>query len=84
MPIDLKHANKSQLLAALRERYAASTGAETLRLAAKIKTHMDAGDITDADMRGAFGLSVAGWATAKSRITSHASTHATTKSARGE
>ena len=84
MAIELKYAAPEQALAALREAYKNSEGAEVLRLAAKLRFHMDAGDFTATQVRNAFGLSTSQWATLRAKLNSNASAHEATKNARGE
>jgi len=84
MALSLKYATHTQALSALREAYKLSTGQETLRLATKLKTYIDAGDFTDSDIQSAFGLSVAQLAQFKARVAANANSHASIKSAVGE
>lgn len=84
MALDLKFATKAQLIAEARRRYRDSTGNETLRLADWLMTHLDAGDLTDAELAAAFGLNPGQWTAMKARIKAHSDNARAERSARGE
>jgi len=81
----LKHATKAQLLARIRERYKAATQQDALRLAKLLDTWIDAGYLTDAEGRAAFGgLTVTQWNNLKSRINTKAAQYDALLEAEGE
>lgn len=84
MALPFKHATVDQLVAAWRERYAQSTGVETGRLAHLMQTWLDAGDVADDKLRGAFGATVAQYAQIKGRLTAAAQRYRASKADRGE
>lgn len=57
--IALKHQTKAQFVARLRERYRTAKAGELAVLATWLVNHLDAGDITIAEIRTAFGLTQA-------------------------
>ena len=84
MAIELRHATKGQLVAAFRARYRDSTAEETLRLAEWCITHLDAGDLNDAELRAAFGMTMGAWTSLKARMKTHSDNRKSIKAARGE
>lgn len=72
----LAHATKGQLLAAWRERFRASEGDDTVRLAARMQEWIDAGAVTDADLDKLTTLPLA---TVKAAISDRASIHRAAK-----
>lgn len=80
----MKYATEEQLIQALRERFKDASGAEVYRLSVKIKSMLDSNVFTDAEMRSAFGATVAEWATLKGKITSNAAAYNAMQNARGE
>jgi hypothetical protein len=63
--LSLKYQSRVQFLTRLRADYESATGERTALLATLILGWIDSGDVADADMRAAFGLSVAQWAQLK-------------------
>lgn len=56
MALVLQHQTAAQFVARFRERYRSSSGAECARLAAWLYDRYAAGDVTQAQIRNAFGL----------------------------
>lgn len=84
MALVLNHQTKAQFLTRLRERHASASGDEAARLSARLADWIDAGDITDAQARAAFALTVAQWSAAKARMTTLRTHYAAVLAARGE
>lgn len=84
MALDLKFATKAQLVAAFRSRYRDSAGNDTLRLAEWVIGHLDAADLTDAEMAAAFGLNAGQWTALKARMKAHADNAKAARAAKGE
>lgn len=70
MALDLKHQTVQQLLARVRASYLLSEGVDACRLASWLTDAIDAGDVTDAQARAAWGMTVAQWAAFKGRLNS--------------
>jgi hypothetical protein len=68
MALSLKHQTAAQFVARLREAYRNGERAQLVRLARFILTRLQAGDITDAQCRSAFGLTVAQWNALKTKM----------------
>lgn len=84
MAINLRYATKTALLLAVRDAYKKSSGVETLRLANKLKSHIDSGDFTIAEIRSAFGFNVAQYSAFIDRLTTKATAMQTVLTAVGE
>lgn len=69
MALNLKEQTPTQFAARLRSRYLASSQTECARLATWVLNHIEAGDFTDAQVRGAFGLSSLQYTTLKTKWT---------------
>lgn len=83
--IVLREMTKAQFLARLRADYAGSTGERATRLATLVLDCIASGFCTDAEMRSAFGKTVAQWAPFKSTVlTPQANARAAVRGARGE
>lgn len=69
MALSLKHATKTQLAAAFRERYRNASSVECARLATWLLNRIDEGDFTDAQVQSAFGLTAGQYTQMKNRFT---------------
>lgn len=69
MAILLKHQTPSQFVARLREAYRQSDKERTAQIARWILAKLQTGDVTDAQLRTAFGLTTAQWNTLKTKMT---------------
>lgn len=72
MALKFKYAMKAKFGSVMREKFRNATGLELYRLAAKIQAYQDAGDLSDAEMRTLFDLSMPQWATLKGKIKKYA------------
>lgn len=84
MALNLKHQTPAQFAARLRERHKNASRSDAARIAAWIIKRLDAGDVTDAQMRAAFGLTALQWSNLKARLTSLRSNYDAVQSATGE
>ena len=84
MALTLKHQTTEQWLARFRARYARATGEEAAALAARLTKLLAANDVTDTQVRNAFGKTVSEWAQLKSRLKEKSDNLAAVKAARGE
>jgi len=84
MALVLKHATKAQLVERLRERFRNAEREEVWRLAAKIKHWYDAGDVTAAQLRTAFGMTAAEFSTFAGKLTTWAGKWAELQAERGQ
>jgi hypothetical protein len=84
MPILLKHQTPSQFVGRLREAYRVSSREQTAQIARWILAKLQAGDVTDAQLRTAFGLTSAQWNTVKTKMTALRNAANALKTAAGE
>lgn len=84
MAFPLQHQTQAQFTARVRARYDGAVGDEAARLAAWIMDALDAGDFTDAELRQAWGKTVAEWAQVKGRMQSSRQSWRAVQAARGE
>ena len=70
MALNLRFATGAELAAAFRRRYKAAEGFEAARLATWLLNRIDDGTFTDAQVRNAFGLTVAQYNALKTKFTS--------------
>lgn len=84
MALSLKHQTAAQFVARLREAYRNGERAQLVRLARFILTRLQAGDITDAQCRSAFGLTALQWTNLKARMQSYIDADDTIRGAIGE
>ncbi len=84
MALTLKHQTTEQWLARFRARYARATGEEAAALAARLTELLAANDVTDTQVRNAFGKTVSEWAQLKNRLKDKSGNFSAVKSARGE
>lgn len=68
MALLLKHQTVGDFVARLREAYRESQGERTVKLARFIVARVDAGDLTDVELREAFGKTTAQWNTMKTKL----------------
>ena len=69
MPLALKHQTAAQFIARFREAYRNADKGRLARMAKWLLARIAAGDITDAQARNAFGLTVQQWNTKKTQMT---------------
>jgi hypothetical protein len=84
MPILLKHQTPAQFIARLREAYRNSEGEKCAQLSTWVLAKIQTGDITDTQLRTAFGLSVAQWNAVKTKMTARKNARVSLKTAVGE
>lgn len=72
MPLALRYATSAQLAAAFRERFRNASGLEAGRLARWLLSRIEDGTWTDAQVRGAFGLTVTQYNQLKTRLETRA------------
>jgi hypothetical protein len=84
MALNLQHQTLPQFLARFRARFKGASKAEACRLAAVIIGYIDAGDVTDAQIKTAFGLTAGQWTTLKAKLNTMKSTHEAVQAAGGE
>ena len=84
MALLLKHQTGAQFVARFREAYRNSDRDRLVQLAKFIISRIAAGDITDAQCRTAFGLTVTQWNTLKTKMNNYITAHNTVQSAVGE
>lgn len=84
MALDLKHQTKAQFLSRLRVKYEAAQGEQACRLATWLTDAIDAGDVTDAQARAAWGMTTAQWASLKGRMTQARQSWRAVEAMRGE
>jgi len=84
MPILLKHQTPSQFIARLREAYRQSDKERTAQLARWVLAKLQTGDVTDTQLRTAFGLTVTQWNNLKTKMTNLRNAANALKTAVGE
>jgi hypothetical protein len=84
MALLLKHQTAAQFIARFREAYRNADRERCIQLARFIISKIQAGDLTDAQVRSAFGLSAAQWTTLKNKMNSWITAQNTVQSAVGE
>lgn len=82
--LNLQHATKAQLLQRFRNRFAGVTQLEVWRLAAFVKALINAGDVTVAELRAAFNLTVNQMNALAAKLDGYATRYYELKSAAGE
>jgi len=82
--LDLRHQTAAQFAARLRARFRSASRLEAARIATWVMDRIDAGDITDAQMRAAFSLTTAQWTALKTRLTTMRTAYRAIEAARGE
>ncbi len=84
MALNRRYQTAAQFAARLRERYRSASREECARIATWILNRIEAGDITDAQVRNAFGLTAGQYTTLKSKMTSLRTNWLGVQSAAGE
>lgn len=84
MALVLKHQTPEALLRRFRERFATSDRERCVSLGEALLDRITAGDITDAQVRTAFGMTAGAYNTLKTRITQRRNARITIASAVGE
>lgn len=84
MALNLKHQTAAQFAARFREAYRNAERERCIQLARFILSRIQAGDITDAQCRTAFGLNVTQWNAIKTKMSNWITAQNTVKSAVGE
>ena len=84
MALLLKHQTAAQFIARFREAYRNSDRDRVIQLARFIISRIQAGDITDAQARNAFGLNTTQWNNLKTKMNSWITAQNTVQSAVGE
>ena len=84
MPLNLQHQTLAQFLARFRARFKGASKSEACRLAAVIIGYIDAGDVTDAQVRAVFGLTAGQWTALKAKLNTMKSTHEAVQASGGE
>lgn len=83
MALTLRHQTPQQFAVRLRARFRAADRREAARIATWIMDRLDAGDITDAQMRAVFGLTLAQWSALKTRLSNMRTAYRAIEAARG-
>ena len=84
MALNLKHQTAAEFAARLRERYRSASREDASRIATWILNRIEAGDITDAQVRTAFGLNVTQYNQMKTRMTNLRTAWLAVQAAQGE
>lgn len=84
MALNLKHQTPAQLAARFREQFKAASGERAGKMARWLIDRIQSGDVTDAQMRSAFGLTTTQYNAMKTRMTTLANQYSAVVSARGE
>jgi hypothetical protein len=84
MALNLKHQTRAQFRARLRADMRDSIGNRTVHLADRIIAMIQAGDLTDLEMRNEFGLTNVQWTAVKTRFNNLIDARRTIRAAVGE
>ena len=84
MALNLKYQTAAQFAARLRERYRYASREEAARIATWILNKIDAGDLTDVQVRNAFGLTLTQYNAMKTRMSNLRTAYQSVQSAVGE
>lgn len=84
MALVLNYQTPAQFAARLRQRYRNSSRDESCRLAGWMLDKLEAGDVTDAQLRAVFGLTVTQWNALKSKFLTMRTNYDSTQAAAGE
>lgn len=84
MALVLNHQTKAEFLARLRTEYLVSTGMKTCKIARWIIDALNAGNITVAECRTAWGASPPQWSAINGRMDTQAASYSTVTTAVGE
>lgn len=84
MALPLKHQSIAEFITRLREEYRNSSGDWAVQLASFITSRIQAGDLTDAELRAEWGLTVAQWNQLKTKMNGLVNSRRAIQSAIGE
>ena len=84
MALLLKHQTAEQFIARLREAYRTSERERLVLIAKWVLARIQAGDVTDAQCRAAFGLNVTQWNALKTKMTNAVTAYNAVQAAQGE
>ena len=84
MPLILRHQSLADFRARLRADMRDSSGGRTVHLADRIMAMIQDGDLTDAELRAAFGRTPAQWAALKNKFNTLVNARRTLRGAVGE
>lgn len=84
MSLNLQHQTPAQFAARLREKYRNASKEEAARIASWILDKIATGDITDTQVRAAFGLNTTQWNTLKTKMTTLRTQWLAIQAAKGE
>ena len=84
MALLLKHQTAEQFIARLREAYRNSERERLVLIAKWVLARIQAGDITDAQCRAAFGLNVTQWNALKTKMNNAVTAYTAVQAAQGE
>ncbi len=84
MTLALKHQTEEQFIARVRQAYRNAIGDEAINVAAYIDAAIQRGDLVDATVRAAFGMTAAQWVQARNRMKNMVAARNTGRIAIGE
>ena len=84
MALRLRYQTAAQFAARLRERYRTATREEAARIATWVLARIEAGDLTDAQVRSAFGLTTQQYTGLKARMSTLRDAYRAVQQAVGE
>lgn len=84
MALLLKHQTAAEFISRFREAYRNAERERVVQLARFVISRIQAGDITETQVRNAFGLNVSQWNTLKTKMQNHITADNAVKSAIGE
>ena len=84
MALVLRHQTKAQFAARLRERYRNASREQAAHIATWMLNSIEAGDITDLQVRTAFNLTSGQWTTLKAKMTTLRTNWLAVRAAAGE
>lgn len=84
MALRLRYQTAAQFAARLRERYRTATREEAARIATWVLDRIEAGDLTDAQVRNAFGLTTQQYTAMKARMSTLRDAYRAVQQAVGE
>jgi hypothetical protein len=82
--LNLRHQTAAQFIARFRERFRSAEREEAAKLATWLLNRIEAGDVTDAQVRNAFGLNNTQYNALKTRMTNLRTAWLAVQAARGE
>lgn len=84
MALNLQHQTGAQFLSRLREAFRGAGKERCAKLAKFILDRIEAGDVTETQVRNAFGLTVTQWNTLKTKLTNLRNSYNLIQAAEGE